>query len=114
MIDMEAAEESLRRTEDEIEKLRDPSHFRNLSQSEMLNLFVAHDLNVTCCETTDIPLDLQNWLDHTATPENVRSQIVSKMKNELNGGEKAGFYPYLKDGRIEFSHKWVLIIGNKK
>ena len=62
MIDMEAAEEYLRLTEDEIDNLRDPSHVRNLSRKEMLDLFSAHDLDVICCEATEIPLDLHNWV----------------------------------------------------
>lgn len=114
MIDMEAAEEPLRKTEDEIEKLRDPSHIRNLSRREMLDLFTAQGMIVSCCEVSEIPINLQNWLDHAAAPENIQSLIVSKMKNELSGGERTGFYPYLKDDNIEFKHRWVLIIGNKK
>ena len=39
LIDMEAAEPSLRETEDGIERERDPSHVRNLSRDEMLALF---------------------------------------------------------------------------
>lgn len=40
MIDMEAADEPLRKTEDEIETLRDPSHVKNVSKNEMLELNV--------------------------------------------------------------------------
>lgn len=40
MIDMEAADEPLRKTEDEIETLRDPSHVKNMSKNEMLELNV--------------------------------------------------------------------------
>lgn len=35
---IEAAEETLRKSEDEIETLRDPSHVKNLSRNEMLEL----------------------------------------------------------------------------
>lgn len=35
VMDMEAAEETLRNTEDEIETLRDPSHMRNLSRKNL-------------------------------------------------------------------------------
>lgn len=42
MIDMEAADEMLRKTEDEIETQREPSHVKNLSKAEMLSLFEAH------------------------------------------------------------------------
>lgn len=39
IIDMGACEESLREIQDKIETLRDPSHVKNLSESEMENLF---------------------------------------------------------------------------
>ena len=39
VMDMEAAEETLRNTEDEIETLRDPSHMRNLSKEEFTEMF---------------------------------------------------------------------------
>ena len=39
VIDMEATEEPLRNTEDEIETLRDPSHMRNLSKDEFTEMF---------------------------------------------------------------------------
>lgn len=62
LIDLEAAEESLRNTEDEIERLRLPSHMRNLSRAEMLALYQTHDLPVECCEAVK-PAVLQNgWI----------------------------------------------------
>lgn len=53
LIDMEAAEDSLRETEDKIERLRDPSHVRNLSRAEMLELYRKHDLSVSCQNADD-------------------------------------------------------------
>lgn len=62
LIDLEAAEESLRNTEDEIDRLRVPSHMRNLSRAEMLALYQTHDLPVECCEAVK-PAVLQNgWI----------------------------------------------------
>ena len=46
MIDMEAADEVLRKTEDEIETQRDPSHVKILSKTEMLSLFETHGLAI--------------------------------------------------------------------
>lgn len=46
LIDMEAADEGLRNTEDKIETMRDPSHVKNMSMNEMLNLFAMHNLSV--------------------------------------------------------------------
>ncbi len=114
LIDMEAAEEDLRKTEDEIEKLRDPSHVRNLSQAEMLALYETHGFAVSCCEVVRMPMVLQNWLDHTQTPPEIQAQIRAKMQSDISGGSKTGFAPYDCDGEIRFDHRWVLIVGTTK
>ena len=114
LIDMEAAEEPLREAEDAIEKLRDPSHVRNLSKVEMLALYQAHGLSVTCHEVVRLPVVLQNWLDHAKTPPDMQSCIKDKMLQELHGDEKTGFSPYLRNGELCFDHRWVLTVGISK
>lgn len=101
--DLEAVEESLRNTEDEIERLRVPSHMRNLSRAEMLALYQMHDLPVECCEVVK-PAVLQIWLDHTQTPQEVQMDIVRQMEREITGGEKTDFAPYYRDRKIQFDH----------
>lgn len=101
--DLEAAEESFRNTEDEIDRLRVPSHMRNFSRAEMLALYQTHDLPVECCEAVK-PAVLQKWLDHTQTPQEVQMDIVRQMEREITGGEKTDFAPYYRDGKIQFDH----------
>ena len=103
LIDLEAAEESLRNTEDKIDRLRVPSHMRNLSRAEMLALYQTHDLPVECCEAVKHAV-LQKWLDHTQTPQEVQMDIVRQMEREITGGEKTDFAPYYRDGKIQFDH----------
>lgn len=113
MIDMEAAEETLREVEDEIETLRDPSHVRNLSKDEMLSLFAAKGLNVTECDTKNITQQLTTWLALTNTPQNVQDKITMRMQLDIEGNEQTGFYPYLLGGEICFDQRWVITIGTK-
>ena len=114
LIDMEAADESLREMEDAIETMRDPSHIRNLSQKEMLALYEKQGLNIECCETVRMPMKLKNWMAHTETPPDVRDAIRAKMEAELDGREKTGLAPYRLGSDIWFDQRWVLIIGRKK
>ena len=86
LIDLEAVEESLRNTEDKIERLRVPSHMRNLSRAEMLAFYQTHDLPVECCEAVK-PAVLQKWLDHTQKPQEVQMDILRQMEREITGGE---------------------------
>lgn len=112
LIDLKAAEEPLRNTEDEIERLLVPSRMRNLSRVEMLALYQTHDLPVECCEVVK-PAVLQKWLDHTQKPQEVQMDIVRQMEREIACGEKTVFAPYYRDGKIQFDHRWTLIIGAK-
>lgn len=81
LIDMEAAAEDLRITEDAIETLRDPSHVRNLSKVEIVGLFTENGLAVTVCESTPIPVSLTAWMELTKTPEQVRQEIIGRMRS---------------------------------
>ena len=113
LIDMEAAEEPLRETEDSIEKMRDPSHVRNLSENEMLALYRDNGLPVSCCEVTKMPVVLQSWLEHTMTPPEIQMQIQNKILDEMNGGGKTGLAPYVRDMELCFDQRWLLLIGKK-
>ena len=111
--DMEATEEPLRKIDDKIEKLRDPSHTRILSREEFEEMF-EKDFWLQCEETTLVPVKLKSWMELTDTPEELQNEIVDLMKNDLAGGEKAGFSPYMKGTEIMFDHRWLLLIGIKE
>ena len=111
--DMEATEEPLREIDDKIEKMRDPSHTRILSREEFEKLF-EKDFLLQCEESTLIPVKLKNWMELTDTPENIQEEITELMKNDLAGGERTGFSPYIQDSQIMFQHRWLLLIGVKK
>lgn len=113
IIDMEAAAEKLRTVEDEIEKLRDISHVKNMSKAEMLDLFTENALSIQKCETTEIQQNLKNWLALTKTPELIQTEIINRMNADINGEEKTGFSPYMENGKIYFNQKWTLIVGIK-
>lgn len=114
LIDMEAADEELRTAEDKIETQRDPSHVKNMSRNEMLHLFATHDLSVEKCEKTEMRQKLKNWLALTRTPQDIQDEITERMKNDMSGQEKTGFFPYMESNDICFDQKWILIIGRKK
>lgn len=111
MIDMEAAPEELRATEDTIEIMRDPSHVKNLSKKEMLKLFEKYGIQIEKSETTELEQHLDRWMALTKTPGEVQKEIIAKMHADLAGGEKTGFSPYYQEEEICFKHRWVLTMG---
>lgn len=113
LIDMGATDEQLRPVQDELETLRDPSHVKNLSTAEMQALFAKHGLKLLENETTLLPQALDSWMELTATPSDIQEHIRHRFQLDLDGGEKTGFYPYLKEGKLYFNQRWVLMIGCK-
>ena len=113
VIDMEAAEEVLRNTEDEIETLRDPSHMRNLSKEEFTNMFRENCLSITTMDCTELPVSLSAWLALTNTPAEISADITKRLMDEINGNGLTGFKPYQKNGEIYFNHRWLMMIAKK-
>lgn len=113
IIDMESTEESLRKIEDEIETMRDPSHVKNLSEAEMINLFKENSISIEKQEKTRISVSLDAWLELTKTPINTRKDIIDYMREEISGGKETGFYPYIKENEINFEQRWLMVIGKK-
>lgn len=110
---MEAAEEALRNTEDEIETLRDPSHMRNLSKDEFTEMFRENHLTITTRDCTKIPVSLSAWLALTNTPAEISADILKRFADEIKGGQSTGLQPYMKNGEIFFNQRWVMITGKK-
>lgn len=114
LIDMESAEENLRDTSDKIERMRDPSHVRNLSSDEMLGFYGKEGLEVLKCERIPVPVSVESWMELTQTEAGVREQIRSLMEEDLNGGARTGFQLYRKDGTIYFRQRWIVIVGRNE
>lgn len=113
VIDMEATEEPLRNTEDEIETLRDPSHMRNLSKDEFTEMFRENHLTITTMDCTKISVSLSAWLALTNTPAEISADILKRLTDEIKGGYLTGFRPYRKKDEIYFNHRWLMMIGVK-
>ena len=60
LIDMEAAPEKKREYNDYIERLRDPSHVKSLSDKEMISLFKRNGFEIIHHSITKMPLTIQD------------------------------------------------------
>ena len=114
VIDMEAAEEALRNTENEIETLRDPSHVRKLSKEEFTEMFRKNCLSIMTLECTELPVSLSAWRNLTNTPAEICADISKRLTDEMKGNGLAGFHSYQKDGEIYFHQRWLMMIGKKE
>lgn len=108
--DMVARNEPYGHTADEYERLRDPSHVRCLTEKEFLSLADKYGFYALHKSLTDIPMDLNAWLNLTKTPQEIKDKITADMLADINGGKKTGFEPFLKNDKIMFNHKWQMLI----
>ncbi|MDO4301578.1 MAG: hypothetical protein Q4D26_09345 [Clostridia bacterium] len=91
--------------------MRDNSHTKTLTKSEMKKLFTDNQLEINVCDNITLPKKLDNWLDLTKTPEQAKVKIINFMKDEINGGKLTCFKPYIKENAIYFNHIWAVLIG---
>lgn len=113
IIDMKARDENLRNVADAIERDRDPSHVRCLSENEFIEMAKTESISVDFCETIAVPVSLEAWMDVTKVSEPVRDRIRKLMQSDVNGSDKTGFEPYIMDGQLYFDHRWMLMICKK-
>jgi hypothetical protein len=93
-----------------LERLRDPSHNRTLTLTEILDLISHAGASITTTSRRDHPLDLEDWMNRTDTPVAARDAIRERLDRELAGGQPTGLRPHrTPDGTISFTHEWATI-----
>src|SRR5215813_5641761 len=109
--DMIAADDPVVAAEtNRLERLRDPSHNRTLTLTEIRSLLTDNGASITATAPRDHTLDLEDWMSRTGTPSPVRSAIRERLDRELAGGQPTGLRPYLRlDGTIGFYHQWATV-----
>jgi SAM-dependent methyltransferase len=93
-----------------LERLRDPSHGRTLTEGEIHALLAGAGAAATATVRRDHPLDLEDWMSRTRTPPAARGAIRDRLERELDGGEPTGLLPRRdRDGVITLTHVWVTV-----
>lgn len=98
-----------------LERLRDPSHNRTLTLTEIRGLLTGNGASITATARRDHPLDLEDWMSRTGTPGPARSAIRQRLDRELTGGQPTGLRPDRRlDGAISFNHQWVTVTAARR
>jgi ubiquinone/menaquinone biosynthesis C-methylase UbiE len=95
-----------------IERLRDPSHVRMLPASALAS--AARQAGFRDLETVswDMDRELEEWLAIVSDP--VRSDPVRIVVRALaEAGRSAGIGLSIKDGKVVFFHRWILLKATK-
>lgn len=90
-----------------LERLRDPSHGRTLTVQEIRHLLTGAGADIASVVSRDQPLDVEDWMERTDTPADVRAEIRDRMDSELRGQKATGLRPERgHDGSMTLTHTW--------
>jgi 2-polyprenyl-3-methyl-5-hydroxy-6-metoxy-1,4-benzoquinol methylase len=115
IIDMiAAADPAVAAETNRLERLRDPSHNRTHTLGEIQDLLTGAGATVTSAASRDNPLELEDWLERTQTPPEVRVEIRDRFDRELDGGAPTGLRPVRgPDGTVSFTHTWAAVLATR-
>jgi ubiquinone/menaquinone biosynthesis C-methylase UbiE len=94
------------------ERLRDTSHTRALSMSDLLRLFGAHRLEVETLYTADLVQPLEEWLANAQTSPD-RAALVREMFARDEQQDLSGTRPFHRNGEVFFTQKTIAIVARK-
>jgi len=100
-------------TYNHLEQLRDPSHLRALTADELHQLMRTTGLTLVHTASRDVEVHLERWLDLTAATPEARQTIRTALTEELEGMQKTGMRPYVRDEALKFLHAWLVVVGMK-
>lgn len=113
IIDMVTEDRPYRYKRDELERLRDISHERNLTENEIINIYNMYNLQIAELEKTSFAVSVKEWLALTQTTEKNRNIILNTFEEELRNGTLSGFFPYKNDGELFYNQHWIMVVGTK-
>jgi len=113
IIDLVAADEALAAEHDRLERLRDPSHARALSQRELSQLLAEAGAPVEHETSREQSLALERWLAQAQAPQEVARVIREELETELGGGAPSGMRPSKSDGELQLTQRWAILVARK-
>lgn len=111
IVDTVAAEGALGERMNALERLRDPSHTRALSEAELVSAVQAAGFAVSEVTEQERRLPFEDWLMRgRPSPEDERA-VRDAVAAELAGGPETGLLPVAVSGEITIAHRWVRLLA---
>lgn len=104
---------ALARAQDRAERLRDPSHVRVQSPSQLCALLQGRGMLDVDAEARDVERPLAPWLEMAAARPADAQALRTALAAELDGGEPTGLRPRRRDGELWFVQTLASVIGRK-
>jgi SAM-dependent methyltransferase len=97
----------------ELERLRDPSHTRALSEPELLQALVAASVDASLVAERVQQIPAEPWMDRGASPEAPRTQVLAALKAEADGGAGTGLHASYGSNGLRIAQRWVIAAGTR-
>ncbi len=94
-----------------IEKMRDPSHVRIYTLSEIEKMFNEAGADIIDIIHWEIPQDFEEWMKRAGTQEKQKTIIEQLMLQSLDG-DRTELQVKLEDARLGFTYDTVILIAN--
>jgi hypothetical protein len=98
---------------DHYERLRDPSHVRAVSESDLQELMDRAGLQPTAFAKREIEVDVDAWLGLAKTAEADAQRLKRDLLAELEGGAPTGMRPFRRGAELAFLQRWAVSVAGK-
>lgn len=95
-----------------IEQIRDPSHVRLYSRSELIGMLQDAGLRVTHAREWDADFYFDEWIAIADPGEEIAEQVRSMMINSIED-DKTGLNVRFKDDKMLFTYSTVILVAEK-
>ncbi len=93
-----------------IEKLRDPSHVRIYTLSEIKSILNALGAVIMDIVHWDIPQDFREWMSRAGTDEG-KTKVIEGLMMQSMDGDSTGLRVKIEDGRLGFTYDTVILVA---
>ncbi len=93
-----------------IEKMRDPSHVRIYSLSEIEDMFNVAGADITDITHWEIPQDFEEWMTRAGTDKAQTEMIESMMLKSIDG-DRTGLWVKFENGKLGFTYDTIILIA---
>jgi ubiquinone/menaquinone biosynthesis C-methylase UbiE len=111
IVDLVTTDDELAGRQNELERMRDPSHTRALDAAELAALLQAAGATVERETARDEQLDVERWLTQSNTPADAAERIRNTLAEELAGGPATGMRPVQDDDRLRLTQRWAILVA---
>jgi len=113
VVDLVAADGELATKQNQLERVRDPSHTRALPIWELSQLLEQRATTVVHQVFHDQALSVERWLSQAKTPAEIGHAVRAQLEAELDGDAPTGMRPVVHGDVLHLTQRWAILVAEK-